>query len=142
MHDLIKKNEFFSSDIFRNLLDDEFFTDRLLHRRVMPPTNVSENKENYQVDISIPGIEKENIKVTYKGRILTISYEQKKSEEHKEKNYHRREFECKSFARSFTVPKNVDLERISSEYKDGILTISLPKIEEAKEDEAIDIEIK
>ncbi|MCS5421344.1 MULTISPECIES: Hsp20/alpha crystallin family protein [Psychrilyobacter] len=142
MSNLIKKYDFFNPDIFRSLFEDDIFTDRLLHRRIMPPINVLENEENYQVDVSIPGIKKENIKITCKGRVLTISYKQKKSDEYKEKNYHRREFKSQSFSRSFTVPENVNLEKISSEHKDGILSILLPKIEVTKKENTIDIEIK
>ncbi|MCS5421345.1 MULTISPECIES: Hsp20/alpha crystallin family protein [Psychrilyobacter] len=142
MSNLVKKHDFFYPNVFGNLFEDDIFTDRLLHKRIMPPINVSENEENYQVDLSIPGIKKENIKITCKGRVLTISYEQENSDEYKEKNYHRREFKSQSFTKSFTVPKDVNLEKISSEHKNGILAILLPKFEVIKEENSMDIEIK
>ena len=129
-------------NFFKDFFEDEVFTDRFLHKRVIPPVNVSEDEENYQIDVSIPGIKKENIKVTYKEKRLTISYEQKHSDEYKERHYHRKEFQCQGFMRSFTIPKDVDIERISSEHKDGILVILLPKIEIAKKEDSINIEIK
>jgi len=142
MSNLVKKSDFLSPNFLKDFFEDDIFTDRFLRKRVMPPVNVSEDKENYQIDVSVPGIKKENIKVSYKDRLLTISYEQKHSNEQKEKNYHKQEFQSQSFMRSFTIPKDVNIEKISSEHKDGLLVILLPKIEMSKREESIDIEIK
>lgn len=142
MSNLVKKSDFLSPNFLKDFFEDEIFTDRFLRKRVMPPVNVSEDKENYQIDVSVPGIKKENIKVSYKERLLTISYEQEHSNEQKEKNYHKQEFQSQSFMRSFTIPKDVNIEKITSEHKDGLLVIHLPKIEISKREESIDIEIK
>ena len=142
MANLIKKYDVFTPSIFKDFFEDDIFNDRFFHRRAIPPVNVIEDSDKYRIEVSVPGIEKENIKVTRNQDTLTISYEQKSSDEYKEKNYYRKEFQSQSFNRSFTLPADVVLDNISSEHKDGILTISLPKKEITKKEEIVDIEIK
>ncbi len=142
MGNLIKKYDFFNPNVFKDFFEDDIFNDKFFHRRALPPVNVSEDREKYQIEVSVPGIDKENIKVTREKDMITISYEQKKSDEYKDKNYHRKEFQSQSFSRSFNLPADVDADKISSKHKDGVLEITLPKSEIAKKEDVVDIEIQ
>ena len=143
MANLIKKYDILNSNFLRDFFEDDFMGDTFFHRRLSPPVNISEDADRYMLEVLTPGIEKENIKIKRQGNILTISYEQQDTAEYEGKNYHRREFQKKSFSRSLNLPENVKIEDISSEYRDGILKISMPKLEKGKpEDDIIDIEVK
>lgn len=142
MANLIKKSDFFTPSVFKDFFEDEFFPERFLRRRIAPPVNVSEDNEKYLVEISAPGISKENIKVKLDGNTLTVSYDQETSDEVKEKNYHRKEFQKQSFSRSFTLPENVKSDEIKSKHEDGVLSITLPKKEVEEKPESIDIEVE
>jgi len=143
MANLIKKHDIFNPNFLREFFEDDFLTDSFFHRRVTPPINISENKDGYSIEVSTPGIEKKNIKIQRQKNILTISYEQSDNKAYEGKNYHRREFQSRSFSRSINLPENVDTDKITSAYSNGILTISVPKlISKATKKEVVDIEIK
>ena len=143
MPNLIKKYDIFTPNFLRGFFEDEFLTDSFFHRRLTPPLNISETSDSYVVEVSTPGIEKDNIKIRRQGNVLTISYEQQDSKEYDKKNYHRKEFQSRSFSRSLNLPENIEIDKISSEYRDGILTVSMPKLDHSKpEENIIDIEIK
>jgi len=143
MANLIKKYDFFNPNLLRDFFEDDFLTDSFFHRRLTPPVNISETSNSYVIEISTPGIEKDNIKIKRQGNILTLSYEQQDVKEYEKKNYHRKEFQSRSFSRSLNIPEDSKLDNISSEYKDGILIISIPKLYESKtKEDVIDIEIK
>jgi HSP20 family protein len=91
--------------------------------------NIAENDKVYSVEVVAPGFKKEDFKVKVEDDILTISAETKseKKEEGKEKEYTRREYNYNAFTRSFRLPDNVRDDSISASYKDGILTLELPK---------------
>ncbi|GLI54687.1 hypothetical protein PM10SUCC1_02020 [Propionigenium maris DSM 9537] len=142
MANRIKKYDIFNPGFLRDFLEDDFLTDSFFHRRLTPPVNIWEGSDSYVVEVSTPGIKKEDIKIRRKGNVLTISYDDE-SREYNEKNYHRKEFQRRSFSRSLNLPEDVEIDKILSEYRDGILTISIPKSwVSASEDEIIDIEIK
>lgn len=112
-----------------DLLDDDFFRIPVAFPKAntFPAVNILENDDNFVVEMAVPGLKKEDIKVNLEKGLLTISFEKK--EEHEEKqNYTRREFVYQSFRRAFSVPEEkIDTEKISGDYKDGILKIVLPK---------------
>ena len=109
----------------------------------LPAVNVKENENEFLIDVAAPGLKKEDFKVNYDNGRLTISSEKKNEfEEKKDEKVTRREFSYQSFQRSFTVSENVvDAEKISANYEDGILHISLPKREEVKPKPTRQIEI-
>jgi len=84
------------------------------------------------VNVEVPGMKKEDVKVTFQDGILTIKGERKQEKEEKDKSLHRVERSYGSFCRSFTLPTTVQGEKIKANYRDGVLMISLPKVEEAK----------
>ncbi len=97
-----------------------------------PNVDVSETEKNYEVKAEIPGLKKEDIKVTVEDNVLKLSGEKKHEEETKEKNYHRVERSYGKFERTFQLPKEVKKEEIKASYKDGVLDVVIPKAEEVK----------
>ena len=97
-----------------------------------PNVDVSETEKNYEVKAEIPGLKKEDIKVTVEDNILKLSGEKKHEEETNDKNYHRLERSYGKFERSFRLPKEVKKEEIKASYKNGVLDVVIPKAEEVK----------
>jgi HSP20 family protein len=100
--------------------------------RWTPRVNVEENNEAFELTAEVPGIEKKDITVEVKDRTLTIHGEKKLEEEKKDKNYHVCERCYGEFTRTFTLPDNVEADKIEAEYQNGILKLTIPKKEEAK----------
>jgi HSP20 family protein len=107
----------------------------------LPAVDISEHAEAYEVKVELPGVDKNDVKITVHKDILTIKGEKKQEEEKKGKNFHRVERSYGSFQRSFTLPSSVKGEKIEAVYNDGILTVTLPKVEEAKPKE-IEVKVK
>jgi HSP20 family protein len=97
-----------------------------------PRVDVTEDNENLYVTAEVPGVDKKNVKVSVVGDVLTISGEKKTEQRDEKKNYYRIERSYGSFSRSFTLPAEVMVDKISAEYKDGVLNVTMPKTEEAK----------
>lgn len=106
-----------------------------------PVVDIIEDKDNYIVKAEIPGMKKEDIKVTVRDNILAISGERSSETEEKEKTYHRIERSYGRFSRTIALPSAVDAAKIKAAYKDGVLHITLPKPDSAKPQQ-IDVEIK
>jgi HSP20 family protein len=98
----------------------------------LPAVNVIENDDNYIVEMAIPGLKKSDFDISLDNQILSISAETKTEDESDDKNFTRREFGYSSFKRTFKLPKSVETNKISANYKDGILKVELPKRDEAK----------
>lgn len=105
----------------------------------MPDVDLSESKDGYILKAELPGVAKEDVKVTMNEGVVTISGEKKMEKETKENNYHRSERVYGSFTRSFRLPSPIAGDKVKAEYQNGILTLTLPKTEAAKPKE---IEIK
>lgn len=118
------------NDIFENFFNDSFFTDRMVTR--VPAVNIGETADEYHIELAAPGLKKEDFKIRVENKVLTISVEQQRDNTVNEKKYNKREYSYSSFVRSFTMPDGADDSRVEATYTDGILTISLPKKEEAK----------
>ena len=101
----------------------------------VPPVNIIENENNYILSLAVPGMKKEDFKISLEGLILSISL-QKEVEEFEEK-FTRREYNFYSFSRSFTLPEDVKPEYIEAKYEDGLLKIVLPRKEEVKQTTAM-----
>src|SRR6476646_10132874 len=116
-------------------LMENFFNDNLFSGEfstAVPAVNVSEDDEQFNVELSAPGFKKEDFKIESDNRMLIISGEHKTEEEKKTKTFTRREFNYGSFRRTFAMPDTVNDEQIDARYENGILKISLPKKDEAK----------
>lgn len=94
--------------------------------------DTSEDDKAYHVTAELPGMSEKDVEVTFADNTLTISGEKKEEKEVKEENYHRRERSFGSFRRAFSLPAEVDEAKISAAFKDGIMTIDLPKSKTAQ----------
>jgi HSP20 family protein len=97
-----------------------------------PSVDIYEDKDKYVVKAELPGMRRDDIEVSMNGDTLTISGERKQEEEKKEGQNYRSERFFGRFQRSITLPAEVQANKIDASYKDGILTITLPKSEAAK----------
>ena len=123
-----------------NLLDDFFgrnFWNEVFDKpewSTSPSVNVYENKEDFEIEVAAPGLDKKDFHIDLKDNVLTVSSEKKEENERKEGNkVVFSEFNYTSFSRSFRVPESIDANKIKASHKNGILKISLPKREEYKE---------
>lgn len=118
---------------------DEFFdsplekiSDRLSKRTTEPAVNIKETENAYELELAVPGLNKEDFNINLEDNHLTISVESSEEKVEETKNYTRKEFNYSTFRRSFVLPENlVDREQISAKYENGILYVNVPKREEA-----------
>ena len=101
-------------------------------RPMMPAVNISENEDDFMLELAAPGMQKSDFKINLDNNVLTLSSEKQDESEDKCENYSRREFCYSSFSRSFTLPKSINYDKIKADYKDGVLKVELPKREDAK----------
>jgi HSP20 family protein len=105
-----------------------------------PTVDISETDGEYQIKAEIPDVKKEDVKVTVEDGVLTIQGERKQEKEEKGKRYHRIERSYGSFVRSFSLPDVIDEEKVKAEFKDGVISLHLPKSEKAKP-KAIEVKV-
>jgi len=98
----------------------------------MPPVDIYESDEALVVKAELPGFSKEDIAVELKHNTLMLRGERKREAEMQEGNYHRMERTYGVFQRSFVLPTTVDQQKVKATYKDGVLELTLPKVEAAK----------
>jgi HSP20 family protein len=120
------------SPFLSNLFDDDFFPVLSNRTSSMPAVNIKENDKNFTLELAVPGIDKKDLKIDITDDVLTISSENRNEVEEEKDGYKRKEFSYSSFCRSFYIPDNVNRDKIGASYKDGILTVELPKQEEDK----------
>jgi HSP20 family protein len=108
----------------------------------VPPVNITENKDEYLVSLAAPGMKKDDFKIDVDGNMLTISSAKEETKEEKDKKFTRKEYSYSSFSRSFTLPQEVNMEKIEAKYEDGVLKLMLPRKEEAKKPSAKQIAVK
>ena len=140
-----------NNDVFNRFFDDDYFfglpvlplTERQAgggNGSFFPALDVVEEKDQYVLKADLPGINKEDIKVSVENGVLTIEGERKSETEHKDKQIHRVERSYGRFVRSLNLGTNVDNSKIRASYKDGVLQLMVPKSEAAKP-KAIDIQV-
>ena len=95
-----------------------------------PRVNIKEDGKCYEITAALPGVKKEDVKISMQGGILTLSGEYKEEKEEKSKSFIRNELTQGSFQRSFILPSYVHPEDVKASFKDGLLTVALPKKEE------------
>lgn len=125
------RDQFVNTQI--NSLFDSLFNDSLgkFERNVFftPRVDVLESESRFEIQMALPGIKKEEIKIDIEKNVLSISGERKLESEKKEEKYHLVENFYGKFSRSFTLPENIDFENLSAELKEGILFVQIPKKE-------------
>lgn len=117
------------------LFDDAFFSRQANWEGQLtwsPALDVAETGDEYLVKASLPGIEPDDLEITYNNNVLTIKGEMQAEREVEEQHYHLRERRTGSFSRSISLPSTVDADHIQASYNAGVLTLHLPKVEEAK----------
>ena len=97
-----------------------------------PVADITEDEKEYLIKAELPEMKKEEVKVTVENGVLTISGERKFEKEEKKKKYHRVERGYGTFMRSFNLPEDADANKVKAEFKNGLLTVHLPKSEKAK----------
>jgi HSP20 family protein len=119
---------------FSNLMD-RFFTDSIARTggstqySFVPRVDISEDEKAFEIHVAVPGMAKDDFKIDLNDNYLTISGERKLSKEKKENNFYSVETQYGTFSRSFNLPENVDVQKISAKYNNGILEINVPKDE-------------
>src|SRR5689334_6750848 len=97
-----------------------------------PAVNITETKDYFQVSVGVPGMKKSDFNINVESNMLIISCEKEESKDDSNDQYTRKEYSYSSFSRSFTLPEEVNREKIEAVYEDGVLKLNLPKKEEAK----------
>ncbi|MBI3478991.1 MAG: Hsp20/alpha crystallin family protein [Nitrosomonadales bacterium] len=106
-----------------------------------PSVDISETDTEYLIKGEIPGVKKEDVKVTLEGGMLTLQGERKMEKEEKGKKFHRVECSYGSFMRSFRVPEDADESKVKAEFKDGMISVTLPKTAKAATPKAINVTV-
>jgi HSP20 family protein len=138
MADIIRWDPFRASRRMHEALDrfmDRAFLDTPLFGDLFDgtlPVDVYQTEDEVVVKASVPGIKPEDIDISVTGDTLSIRGEVQQEEEEQKGQYHLRERVYRSFARSLTLPSSVDPDKAQAEFKDGVLKLTLPKLEEAK----------
>ena len=122
--------------IFQNNLsrffDDSFWGFNGLNERNRVPVNIRESDNDYQIEMMIPGIRKEQLAIEASNDMITVSYEDTEEKKENKGQFIQQEYRHQSFSRSFRLNDTVDAGNITAKYEDGILRLSLPKNEKSK----------
>ena len=141
MH-LIRRKPVHVLPSFSNLMD-EFFRgglDEGQKTSIVPPVNIKEQNDAFELELALPGVNKDDIEISVDNGVLSIASRQtEEPEAQQEGSFWKREFSFASFKRIFKLPKSIDQEHIKADYQDGVLKIGLPKIEKEDQVKRIDI---
>ena len=113
------------SEMLDEMMESAFSTGR---GTFIPEMNIYETEDNFEITLALPGMRKEDIELSLEGTTLTISGERELNED-EDKKYHRIESRFGSFERTLPLPNTIDEENISATYENGVLTITVPKLE-------------
>jgi HSP20 family protein len=112
-----------------NFLMPGFFSNSLLKGNMMPQANIVEDEKEFRIELSVPGLKKDDFKIDVDNGVLTVSCEKEEEKNDKNKKYRMREYSYSSFSRSFQLPENIKEEDINAKYTDGVLSLAVPKKE-------------
>ncbi len=118
--------------IFGDLFDSQQDSADSNETALTPSVDISETEAGYEVRAELPGVAESDLNVSVLDNLLTIKGEKRQEETSEDKNYHRVERRYGCFQRSFTLPRNVETGDIKASFKEGVLTLNIPKVEEAK----------
>jgi HSP20 family protein len=121
-------NNLFNEPFIRSARED----DALSLGSWYPAVDMFENDDKIVIKAELPGVDKKDISVDVKDKVLTLSGERNYDNEVKEENYYRRERACGKFKRAFNLPVDVDPDMIKADFKDGVLRVEMPKPEAQK----------
>jgi HSP20 family protein len=138
----IEKRPLFFDDFFKPW-NEWFDNDKFFNRTInVPAVNITEEKNEYMVALAVPGMKKDDFYINIEGNMMTITCEKEETKEEKEKKFTRKEYNFSSFSRTFTLPEEIDQQKIDASYVDGILKIRLPFNLELKKPLAKNIAVK
>jgi HSP20 family protein len=118
--------------LFRGAFSSQLGETELSTRSWAPPVDIYETEEAIVLKAELPGVDPKDVEVRVEDNTLYLKGERKFEKEVKEQNYHRVERSYGSFARSFSLPNSINTDQVKAEFKDGMLTLTMPKREEAK----------
>jgi len=118
------------SDVFDSIINDSFLNERFLNK--VPAVNIAETENEFHIELAVPGLKKEDFKISLDKNVLSVSAEKKTENVDESKKYSKREYSYNSFVRSFTLPETADQSKVEAEYTDGVLKLNVAKKEEAK----------
>ena len=98
----------------------------------IPRVNIRETDDNISLTFELPGVDQSDVKVTIENNVLTVAGERKLDESDEKVTYTRNEISSGSFSRTFTLPRTIDTDSVSADYKNGLLTVAMARKEEAK----------
>lgn len=131
---LLKNSNSLGSALYTDLFNiDRFFEQPSLRNHWLagrvPAANISETDKEFVIELAVPGIERNNIRIDLESKVLTVSAEQETKEEKTEHKgrYTRREYSYDSFSRSFELPDTVEADHITATHDNGVLQLHLPK---------------
>jgi len=133
--------------LFDRFFDPELFdwTNRNFSNTntTLPSVNIKEDANGFEVEMAVPGLRKDDFKITLHNQVLSISSEKKFEKETKEgQEFTRKEFSYQSFCRSFNLPQTVESDKIEARYENGILKVAIPRREDNKPKPSRQIEIQ
>ncbi len=135
----------FNGGLWRAPFGRSFFDTQSLWQReatfAAPAVDVAETDKAYEITAELPGLDEKNVEVKVAGGVITIKGEKQEEKEEKKKDYYLSERSYGSFQRSFQVPDGVDADKIEANFKNGVLTLTLPKSADAQKAEK-KIEVK
>ena len=123
------------NDTFKSIFDHPFFSmkdDAMNVSNFTPRTRITEDRDNFYINMEMPGISKDDLKISLENNVLSISGEKKQTQKTEETNLIMNEIYYGEFCRSFNVTNEIKADGIEADFKDGILTVTLPKVEDAK----------
>jgi HSP20 family protein len=118
--------------LFREAFSPMSGETELSTRSWAPPVDIYETEDAIVLKAELPGVDAKDVEVRVEDNTLYLKGERKFEKEVKEQNYHRVERSYGSFARSFSLPNSISADKVKAEFKDGLLTLTMPKREEAK----------
>jgi HSP20 family protein len=127
--------------LFDSFLRGDVTEEGLANSYWTPAVDILEKDDAYTLEAELPGLKKDDVKISVQDNILTLRGERKDERKESKKGYLRMETNYGSFTRSFTLPTTINASKIEAEFKDGILKIEIPKAEEAKP-KMIEVKVK
>jgi len=128
------------SNSFSDMLDRFFDEAVKTGTHFVPSVDLKEDEHQYDIDVSVPGMKKDDINLELDGQTLHISGEKSHEEKSKDKTYHRVETEYGYFHRTFNLPDNANVDNIDAGYENGILKVKIPKDQQKSRSKKIDVQ--
>jgi HSP20 family protein len=130
-------------EMYNNFLKNDYHENYVKNCANQPATNIFETEKDFKLEMLLPGFAKEDVQINYHKNLLTIKVdkEQQKENEHEEFKFEHREFGKFNFEKNFKIPNSVNIESVDAKFENGILSIVLPKKEEALEKAPVEIKV-